>query len=109
VSNITDYGIFVELKPGVEGLLHISEMTWLKQPPHPSEAFKEADTIEVMVQAVDYQQRRISLSRKSLVPNPWIFFKERYPPGSHVFGRVCSVMDYWSGMKILIQFGSFRG
>ncbi len=94
VVNVTDYGVFVELGEGVEGLVHISELTWSKKMKHPSKIVHIGDTVEVMVLDCDPVKRRISLGMKQVEPNPWALIEEKYPVGTKVVGRVKTVTDF---------------
>ena len=94
VVNITDYGVFVELEEGVEGLAHISELTWSKKMKHPSKFTRIGDKVEVMVLDCDPVKRRISLGMKQIEPNPWTLIEEKYPVGTRVVGRVKTVTDF---------------
>jgi small subunit ribosomal protein S1 len=94
VVNVTDYGVFVELEEGVEGLVHISELTWSKKMKHPSKKVHIRDSVEVMVLDCDPSKRRISLGMKQIEPNPWILIEEKYPVGTKVVGRVKTVTDF---------------
>jgi small subunit ribosomal protein S1 len=94
VVNVTDYGVFVELEEGVEGLVHVSELTWSKKMKHPSKIVHIGDTIEVMVLDCDPVKRRISLGMKQVEPNPWVLIEEKYPVGAKVVGRVKTVTDF---------------
>ena len=94
VVNVTDYGVFVELEEGVEGLVHVSELTWSKKTKHPSKVVHIGDTIEVMVLDCDPVKRRISLGMKQVEPNPWTLIEEKYPVGTKVVGRVKTVTDF---------------
>ncbi len=94
VANVTDYGVFVELEEGVEGLVHISELTWSKKMKHPSKIVHIGDTIEVMVLDCDPVKRRISLGMKQVEPNPWALIEEKYPVGTKVVGRIKTVTDF---------------
>jgi small subunit ribosomal protein S1 len=94
VVNITDYGVFVELEEGVEGLVHISELTWSKKMKHPSKLVRIGDTVEVVVLDCDLIKRRISLGMKQIEPNPWALIEGKYPVGTRVVGRVKTVTDF---------------
>jgi len=94
VVNVTDYGVFVELEEGVEGLVHISELTWSKKMKHPSKIVHIGDAVEVMVLDCDPIKRRISLGMKQIEPNPWALIEEKYPVGTKVVGRVKTVTDF---------------
>jgi small subunit ribosomal protein S1 len=99
VTNITDYGAFVELEPGIEGLIHVSEMSWTKKNVHPGKIVSTSQEVEVQVLEVDPVKRRISLGLKQTMRNPWEVFVEKYPAGSVVEGEV----------KNKTEFGLFLG
>jgi len=88
------YGAFVELEPGIEGLVHISEMSWSKRVKHPRDLLKESDEIECQVLEVDAKNKRISLSIKELEPDPWTLFVNEFNPGNRISGKVRSITDY---------------
>ena len=94
VSNITDYGAFVELEPGVEGLVHVSEMSWTKKNVHPGKIVSTSQEVEVMVLEVDPQKRRISLGLKQCYDNPWDTFAAKYPPGSELEGEIKNITEF---------------
>ncbi len=94
VMSITDYGAFIELEPGVEGLIHVSEMSWTKKIKHPSKMLEPNQDIECQVLEVDAKAKRISLGLKQLEPDPWTMFTERYHPGDKIGGKVRSLTDY---------------
>ncbi|RMH07509.1 MAG: 30S ribosomal protein S1 [Nitrospirae bacterium] len=94
VVSLTDYGAFVELEPGVEGLVHVSEMSWTHEVRHPSRMVSIGDIIEAQVLHVDPQGRKISLGMKQTAPNPWDIIQERYPVGTRIEGKVKSVTDF---------------
>ncbi len=94
VVSLADYGAFVELEPGIEGLVHISEMSWTKRVNHPSEKVSVGDEVEVMVLNVDTNRRRISLGIKQCQPNPWDVLEDRYPVGAVVRGRIRNITDF---------------
>lgn len=94
VLSLTDYGAFVELEKGVEGLIHVSEMSWTKKIPHPSKVLQVGEVVEVAVLHVDAAHRRISLGLKQVMPNPWEELKERYPVGSIIKGPVRNITDF---------------
>ena len=100
VVNVTDYGAFVELEPGVEGLIHISEMTWSRRMKHPSKVVKPGDQVEAVVLEVHPKDRRISLGLKQLEPNPWTTIDSRYSVGSVVEGRVRNMTDFGAFIEI---------
>src|SRR5450631_1434241 len=99
VTNIADYGAFVELEPGVEGLIHVSEMSWTKKNVHPGKIVSTSQAVEVQILEVDPNKRRISLGLKQTMRNPWEVFVEKHPPGSTVEGEV----------KNKTEFGLFLG
>jgi small subunit ribosomal protein S1 len=94
VVSLTDYGAFVELEHGVEGLVHVSEMSWTQKVKHPSKVVSVGDTIEAQVLSVDPAAKRISLGMKQIEPNPWQTIGERYPVGSEVEGKVKTITDF---------------
>ncbi|HEX3865015.1 MAG TPA: 30S ribosomal protein S1 [Stellaceae bacterium] len=94
VTNITDYGAFVELEPGVEGLVHVSEMSWTKKNVHPGKIVSTSQEVEVMVLDVDPQKRRISLGLKQVMANPWEAFIEEHPVGDTVEGEVRNITEF---------------
>jgi small subunit ribosomal protein S1 len=100
VVNVTDYGAFVELEAGVEGLIHISEMTWSRRMKHPSKVVKPGDQVEAVVLEVHAKERRISLGLKQLEPNPWSTIDSRYSVGSVVEGRVRNMTDFGAFIEI---------
>ncbi len=94
VVSLTDYGAFVEIEPGVEGLVHVSEMSWTQRVKHPSKLVNEGDVVEAVVLDVDMGNRRISLGMKQIEPNPWDLLAEKYPPGTHVKGTIKNTTDF---------------
>jgi small subunit ribosomal protein S1 len=94
VVNITNYGAFIELEEGVEGLIHISEMSWTKKVKHPSQLISIGDVVEAVVLDVDVARKRISLGLKQLEPNPWSVIEERYPVGTVVEGKIKNITDF---------------
>lgn len=94
VMSITDYGAFVELEPGVEGLIHVSEMSWTKKIKHPSKMLEVGNEVECQVLEVDSRAKRISLGLKQLEPDPWSVFTDKYSPGDKIGGKVRSITDY---------------
>jgi small subunit ribosomal protein S1 len=100
VVNVTDYGAFVELEPGVEGLIHITEMTWSRRMKHPSKVVRPGDQVEAVVLEVHARERRISLGLKQLEPNPWTTIESRYSIGSVVEGRVRNMTDFGAFIEI---------
>lgn len=94
VVSITDYGAFVELEPGIEGLVHISEMSWSHEVRHPSRLVSVGDPVEVVVLMVDRENRKISLGMKQITPNPWSDVETKYPVGSRVSGKIKGLTDF---------------
>tara|TARA_R110002074_G_scaffold29347_10_gene84132 strand:+ start:6974 stop:8638 length:1665 start_codon:yes stop_codon:yes gene_type:complete len=94
VTNITDYGAFVELEPGVEGLVHVSEMSWTKKNVHPGKIVSTSQEVEVMVLEIDSAKRRVSLGLKQTMRNPWEVFAESFPAGSTIEGEVKNITEF---------------
>ncbi len=94
VVSIVDYGAFVELEPGVEGLVHVSEMSWTQRVKHPSKVLSVGDEIGVVILKIDEANRRISLGLRQTMPNPWDTIEERFPPGSRIEGVVKNITDF---------------
>jgi small subunit ribosomal protein S1 len=94
VSNLTDYGAFVEIEAGIEGLVHVSEMDWTNKNVHPSKVVQLGDEVEVMVLEIDEERRRISLGMKQCMPNPWEEFAMNYRKGDRVKGQIKSITDF---------------
>ena len=107
VTNITDYGAFVELEPGVEGLVHTSEMSWTKTNVHPSKIVSSSEQVDVMILDVDEPKRRISLGIKQALGNPWELFLEAHPPGSVIEGEVRSITEF--GLFVALRGGELDG
>src|SRR5258706_8707706 len=100
VASVTDYGAFVELEPGVEGLVHVSEMSWSKRVKHPSKIVNPGDIVDVEVLGVDAKGRRISLGMKQVQENPWKTLNDRYQVGARVHGRVRNLTDFGAFIEI---------
>ncbi|HLL73235.1 MAG TPA: 30S ribosomal protein S1 [Pyrinomonadaceae bacterium] len=100
VASVTDYGAFVELEAGVEGLVHVSEMSWSKRMKHPSKLVNVGDTVEAEVLGVDPKARRISLGMKQMQANPWQTLRERYQIGTRVSGRVRNLTDFGAFIEV---------
>ena len=94
VVSLTDYGAFVEMEQGVEGLIHISEMSWSKRIKHPSKVVQVGDEVEVVILAMDIENRRISLGMKQIEPNPWEVVKEKYQEGDIILGKIRNITDF---------------
>jgi small subunit ribosomal protein S1 len=103
VKSVTDFGIFVGVADGIDGLVHISDLHWTKKVKHPSEMYRKGDDVEAVVLGVDVENERISLGIKQLTPDPWLTLQERYPDGSRVHGKVTSVADF--GVFVEIEEG----
>ncbi len=100
VSSVTEYGIFVELEPGVEGLVHVSEISWSKRGANPKRQFHKSDEVEVQVLGVDTQDKRISLGMKQLQDNPWDTVAIRYPVGTKIHGKVRNLTDFGAFVEL---------
>jgi small subunit ribosomal protein S1 len=100
VVSLADYGAFVELEPGVEGLIHVSEMSWSRRVKHPSKILSVGDTVEAMVLGVDPQARRISLGLKQIEANPWQELASKYPVGSRIKGRVRNLTEFGAFVEV---------
>jgi small subunit ribosomal protein S1 len=100
VRNLTDFGAFVELEPGVDGLLHISDMSWTRNIGHPSELLKKGQPIETQILNVDRDNKRISLGLKQIQPDPWDSVAQRYPMGSRVNGKVVRLTDFGAFVEL---------
>ena len=94
VTNITDYGAFVELEPGIEGLVHVSEMSWTKKNVHPGKIVSTSQEVEIVVLDVDASKRRISLGLKQCFPNPWDEFLKNHPVGSEIEGEIKNITEF---------------
>jgi small subunit ribosomal protein S1 len=94
VVNITEYGVFIELEKGLEGLVHISEIDWLPKPKHPSKYLSIGETVEAVILKADKNDRRLSLSIKQLKPSPWELISQRYSAGQQITGKVKSITDF---------------
>ncbi|MEG2140249.1 MAG: 30S ribosomal protein S1 [Bilophila sp.] len=103
VTNLVDYGAFVELEAGVEGLVHISEMSWTRKLRHPSQMVRQGDEVEVIILGVDPEKKRISLGMKQIKPNPWELVGEKYPEGTILEGVIKNITEF--GMFIGIEDG----
>jgi small subunit ribosomal protein S1 len=100
VRNLTDFGAFVELEPGVDGLLHISDMSWTRSVGHPSEVVKKGQEIETQILNIDQDQKRISLGLKQVQPDPWTTVAQRFPMGSRVTGKVVRLTDFGAFVEL---------
>ena len=100
VVSLTDYGAFIELEPGVEGLIHVSEMSWSKRVKHPSKVLNVGDDVEAMVLQVDVNERRISLGLKQVEPNPWQQLADKYETGARIEGKVRNLTDFGAFVEV---------
>jgi small subunit ribosomal protein S1 len=103
VKSITDFGVFVEIEPGIDGLVHISDLSWTKKVRHPSDMYKKGDEVEAQVLGIDAENERVSLGVKQLQGDPWNTIAERYPLNTRVHGKVTSVADF--GVFVEIEEG----
>ena len=103
VKSITDFGVFVEIEPGIDGLVHISDLSWTKKVRHPSEVYKKGDEVEAVVLGIEVEHERVSLGVKQLTPDPWDTVAQRYPLNHRVHGKVSSVADF--GVFVEIEEG----
>ena len=93
VRNLTSFGAFVEIEPGIDGLIHISDMSWTKRVQHPSEVVKKGDAVDVVILNIDSENKRISLGLKQAEEDPWLRIGENYPVGTELRGHVVRLMD----------------
>ncbi len=100
VTNLTPFGAFVEIEPGLEGLIHVSEMSWTKRVRHPKEIVTEGDDVEAMILKIDTSQQRISLGLRQTQPDPWSSLPDRFPPGTEVTGPITGITDFGVFMEI---------
>ena len=94
IRNLTDYGIFVELEPGIDGLIHVSDISWLKKVSHPSEVVKKGDTVRAKILSLDPQNRKVSLGLKQLTEDPWPRLTQALVPGASVRGRITKIVNF---------------
>ena len=100
VTNLTPFGAFVEIEAGLEGLIHVSEMSWTKRVRHPKEVVTEGDEVEAMILKIDTEQQRISLGLRQTQPDPWSSLPDRFPPGTEVTGPITGITDFGVFMEI---------
>jgi len=100
VRNLTDFGAFIELESGVDGLLHISDMSWTRNVGHPSEVLKKGQELETQILNIDKENKRISLGLKQIQPDPWTTVAQRYPMGSRVTGKVVRLTDFGAFVEL---------
>jgi small subunit ribosomal protein S1 len=103
IKSVTDFGVFVEIEEGIDGLVHISDLHWTKKVKHPSELYKKGDAVDAVVLGVDVENERVSLGIKQAEPNPWTTLTQRHPVGTRVQGKVTSVTDF--GVFVEIEEG----
>src|SRR6516165_6652830 len=103
VKSITDFGVFVEIEPGIDGLVHISDLSWTKKVRHPSELYQKGDQVEAVVLGIEVEQERVSLGIKQATPDPWDTVAQRYPLNTRINGTVSSVADF--GVFVEIEEG----
>jgi len=94
IKNITDFGIFIGIDEGIDGLVHISDISWIKKINHPSELYKKGDEVQAVILDIDKENERFSLGIKQLTPDPWNEIPEKYKPGTQVSGTVTNVTDF---------------
>ena len=100
ISNITDFGIFVQLMPGVDGLVHISDLSWTEHVKHPADIFKKGDEVAAIITDINKQKKKISLGIKQLTENPWENIEQKYPVGTVVTGEVTKITDFGAFVKL---------
>lgn len=100
VSNVTEFGIFVQLAPGIDGLVHISDFSWTEHIEHPADRYKKGDEIEAVIIGINKQNKKISLGIKQLTPNPWEEIEKKYPVGSLVEGEVSKITNFGAFVKL---------
>ena len=100
IRNITNFGIFVGLEEGIDGLVHVSDVSWTEQIKHPGEKFKKGDAVEAVVLKIDKENEKFSLGIKQLQPNPWEEILKRYPVGSEITGEVARVAEFGAFVKL---------
>jgi small subunit ribosomal protein S1 len=103
IKSVTDFGVFVEIEEGIDGLVHISDLHWTKKVKHPSELYKKGDEVDAVVLGVDVENERVSLGIKQAVANPWTTLTQRHPAGTRIQGKVTSVTDF--GVFVEIEEG----
>src|SRR5208282_3643420 len=100
VTRLTDFGAFVEIEPGLEGLIHISEMSWAKKLRHPSDMLKAGDRVDAVVLSVKPEEKRIALGLKQALADPWLEVERKFPVGSQVEGPVTKIMNFGAFIQI---------
>lgn len=107
VRNLTNFGVFVELEPGIDGLIHVSDLSWTEKVEHPNEIVKKDQEIDVVILGVDFDNRRITLGHKQVLENPWEKFAREYPLGTEVEGEVVKVTDRGAFVKLSVGVEAF--
>ncbi len=107
IRNLTNFGVFVELEPGIDGLIHVSDLSWTEKVEHPNEVVDKGQEIEIVILAVDFDNRRITLGHKQVVDNPWEKYAEEYGPGSKVEGKVSKITDKGMFVKLALGVDAF--
>lgn len=102
ISNITDFGIFVQLLPGIDGLVHISDLSWTEHITHPADIYKKGQEVEAVVLSIDEENKRIALGIKQLQPNPWELIEQQYPVGTIIEGEVSKITNFGAFIKLPI-------
>ena len=102
ISNITDFGVFIELLPGVDGLAHISDLSWTEHIDHPADIYKKGQEIEAVVLSVDPEKKKVSLGIKQLTPDPWESIEKEYPVGSVIEGEVSRITNFGAFIRLPI-------
>jgi small subunit ribosomal protein S1 len=100
IRNLTNYGAFVELEPGVDGLIHISDLSWIKKVSHPSEVLKKGDKVEAIILSVDKESKKITLGVKQLSSNPWETIEKTMPVGSRIKGKVSKITAFGAFIEL---------
>ena len=100
VSNVTEFGIFIQLAPGIDGLVHISDFSWTEHIEHPADRYKKGDEVEAVITGINKQTKKISLGIKQLTPNPWEEIEKKYPVGSTVEGEVTKITNFGAFVKL---------
>jgi small subunit ribosomal protein S1 len=109
IRNLTNFGVFVELEPGIDGLIHVSDLSWTEKVEHPNEVVDKGQEIDVVILAVDFDNRRITLGHKQVQENPWEKYAEEYGPGSKVEGEVSKITDKGMFVKLALGVDAFLG
>jgi small subunit ribosomal protein S1 len=100
VRNLTDFGAFVEIEEGIDGLIHVSDLSWAKRAMNPSDILKEGDEVEAVVLSIDPEKQRVSLGLKQIEPDPWVLVPEKYAIGSIVRGRIVNITNFGAFAKL---------